>query len=361
MTKFPFPLPPRYEVQATEQRMGGGQGYVYVCKDTYLDRNVAIKVMKAKGDAAALTSELSALCEIKSRHVAQVYDLVSSKGGTLGLVQEFVPGPSLEEYAADNEIRKDEYLKVLYQTACGLADIHSHGKVHRDVKPQNLKFDAERIVKILDFGLVRDLLVKDETTKARGTDGFLGPEFYATPPIRFSAAADTYAFGVTAWSLGSKGELPDAFLEEPPFSVTPMQSFSSLGIALPSEIVAVLDSTLSPDPASRPRMKTVALAIERRLLFGRHRALIAQGQTKYDLHESGKSVKLSSGADSVSIKYDGLSFTVAEVNGNVYVNNIPASQGSELPKSCVVTLGDASSGPYRTFVAIDTSHPEVVL
>jgi serine/threonine-protein kinase len=341
--------------------MTGGQGYVHVCNDRYLDRLVAIKVMKTKGDSAALKKELSALCEIRSRHVAQVYELVSSKGGTLGLVQEFVPGPNLDEYADDTELSQDEYLRILYQIASGLADIHDQGKVHRDIKPQNLKFDTEKIVKILDFGLVSDLLVKDETTKVRGTDGFLGPEFFSTPPIRFSAAADTYAFGVTAWSLGSQGDLPDSLLEEPPQSVTPVPSFSSLCIPLPGEIVAVLDATLNPNPVKRPQMKTVARTIERRLLFGRHRALISGGQTEYDLHEPGKSAKLRSGTDAISINYDGLSFTVADVNGDVYINNMPAAQGSELPKSCVVTLGAPSSGPYRTFVAVDTSHPEVVL
>jgi eukaryotic-like serine/threonine-protein kinase len=359
MTKFPFPLPDRYE--PTDERMTGGQGYVHVCHDRYLDRKVAIKIMKTKEDAVALKKELSALCEIRSRHVAQVYDLVSSKGGTLGLIQEFVPGPSLDDYADDNELPLDEYLGILYQIASGLADIHDQGKVHRDIKPQNLKFDAEGVVKILDFGLASDLLVKDETTRARGTDGFLGPEFFSTPPVRFSAAADTYAFGVTAWSLTNQGDLPGPLLEEPPQSVTQMPSFSSLNIALPGEIISVLDESLSVNPAKRPRMKTVARTIERRLLFGLHRALISEGQKRYDLHEPGKSVRLKSGTDSISINYDGLSFTVADVSGDVYINNIQATQHSELPKSCVVTLGAPSSGPYRAFVAIDTSHPEVVL
>jgi serine/threonine protein kinase len=76
-TVFPFPLPPRYE-QPTE-RLEGGQGYVYVCRDEYLDRRVAIKVMKSKGDMSLLRAELAALCDIRSRHIAGVYDLISSK------------------------------------------------------------------------------------------------------------------------------------------------------------------------------------------------------------------------------------------------------------------------------------------
>jgi eukaryotic-like serine/threonine-protein kinase len=360
MMKFPFPLPDRYE-SAVEDRLDGAQGYVYICHDKYLDRKVAIKVMKTKASISALKKELSALCEIRSRHVTQVYELVASKGGTLGLVQEFVPGPNLDDHAAGDELSTEEYLRILYQIAAGLADIHDHGKVHRDIKPKNLRFDAEKVIKILDFGFVSDPLVRDETTKARGTDGFLAPEFFATPPVRFSWAADTYAFGVTAWSLCSRGKLPRSLLEEPPQSVTRMPSFSSVGVALSAEIVAVLDSTLNPDPSKRPPMRSVARTIERRLLFGRHRALVSQGPTKFDLHEPGKSVRLRSGTDSISISYDGLSFTITELGGNVYINNVWAAIGSELPRSCVVTLGDSSLGAQRTFVAIDTSCPEVIL
>jgi serine/threonine protein kinase len=343
--------------------MTGGQGYVYVCNDKFLERKVAIKVMKAKGDTARLRKELNVLCEIKSRHVTQVYDLVASKGGTLGLVQEFVPGSNLEDYAANNDIPQGEYLKILYQVACGLADIHDHKKVHRDVKPQNLKFDAEGVVKILDFGLSRDLVESDETTKARGTDGFLGPEFFSSPPIHFSTAADTYAFGVTAWSLGNHADLPPALLECPPQSVTQMPSFSTLGVQIPDEIFAVLDATLDSDPAKRPKMKTVANILERRLLFGRRRAMVSvRSQTKrYDLSEPGNSINVRLGSDSISITYDGLAFSISNVGGDVYINNARAVAGEELPKSCVVTLGAPPLGPRRMFVAVDTSHPEVIL
>jgi hypothetical protein len=65
MTKFPFPLPSRYEL--TGERIGGGQGYVYICMDKYLDRKVAVKVMKSRSDAELLKEELNAMCEIRSR------------------------------------------------------------------------------------------------------------------------------------------------------------------------------------------------------------------------------------------------------------------------------------------------------
>jgi serine/threonine protein kinase len=359
MIKFPFPLPARYE--PTGERLGGGQGYVYVCKDSYLDRNVAIKVMHSKGDGVQLKRELRALCDIRSRHVAQVYELVTSKGGTLGLVQEFISGEPLDEYALKDSISIDEYIKILYQVASGLADIHSRGKVHRDIKPHNLKFDSENVVKILDFGLIADLLVKHETTKARGTDGFLAPEFFHTPPMAFSSAADAYAFGVTAWFLANKGELPDELLEDPPQTSRKAPSFGALSLPIPPEIVALLDSTLVVSARARPSMPSVKETIERRLLYGKHRAIFSVDQRRIELVEPGKSVVLRSATGSLTVHYDGLSYRVIDATGDAYVNNAVAPLGSELPKSSVVTLGADALGSSRTFIAVDTSHPEVVL
>jgi serine/threonine-protein kinase len=359
MIKFPFPLPDRY--QPPGERLGGGQGYIYVCRDSFLDRKVAIKVMHSKGDGVQLKKELRALCEIRSPHVAQVYELLSSKGGTLGLVQEFISGDALDEYALKDSMTVDEYVKVLYQIASGLSDVHRHGKVHRDIKPHNLKFDSENVVKILDFGLIADLLVKNETTKARGTDGFLAPEFFRTPPMKFSTAADTYAFGVTAWFLANKGELADELLEEPPQTSRNAPSFATLSLPIPPEIGDLLDRTLSESPDVRPDMPTVKEIIGRRLLYGRHRAIFSVNQRRIELVEPGKSVVLRSGADSVTVHYDGLAYRITSVVGDVYVNNRAALVGTELPKSCVVTLGADAMGSSRTFIAVDTSHPEVVL
>ena len=133
----------------------GGQGYVYIYKDTFLQRAVAIKEMKHPGDAHALRDELAKIREIRSRHVVEVYDLFEAKrSDRVALVEEYVPGPTLEELAASGGgPSENEAIKILWQIASGLADIHGHGVIHRDIKPQNMKRDGEGIIKILDFGL----------------------------------------------------------------------------------------------------------------------------------------------------------------------------------------------------------------
>jgi serine/threonine protein kinase len=81
----------------------------------------------------------TAIQAIRSRHVAHLYDVVESKKGVIGLVQEFVPGSDVGAWAAnkDGADGSEHCLIVLYQIACGLSDIHASGKIHCDIKPRN--------------------------------------------------------------------------------------------------------------------------------------------------------------------------------------------------------------------------------
>jgi len=352
---IPLKLPPRYEYEGPPRQ--GGQGTIYVCRDKYLDRQVAIKVMKGVSDPSAIRKELAAIQAVRSRHVAQVYDLIVA-GSTFGLVQEFVPGPTVKEHARTAQGTND-FLKVLYQIARGLSDIHESKKIHRDIKPSNMRFDQEEVVKILDFGLAADALPDIETVDARGTPSFIAPELYRTPPVRYTCAVDTFAFGVTARVIAEGGALLPAFRQTPPYG-SPLPSFASCPIKLAGDIVSILDQTLDEDPKKRPTMGDVRDVLGRRLLFGRHRAVVTYGAV-HELCEPGKAIQLKVGNDGIAIKYDGLQFTVDAVVGDVYINNARPTAGSALPDCCVITLGLPSLGSSRTFVPFNVSHPEVVL
>lgn len=355
--RTPFDLPARYEFTGTVLK--GGQGEVYVCIDKFLDRRVAIKVMASSGDTNEIRKELAAIQKVRSRHVARIYDTVESDGvGAIGLVEEFVPGPDVGAYAAANDIA-DECLRILYQIASGLSDIHDCAQIHRDIKPRNIKFDGEHILKILDFGLTSDALPDIETVDARGTPCFLAPELYGEPPISYTMAVDTFAFGVTARVLAQRGALLPVFRQTPPYC-TPFPSFATCPTALPPDVVAILDSTLSVNPTDRPPMAEVRDVLARRLLYGKHRAVITHGNN-HELSTPGKSVAVKVGNDGLTIYYDGLRFRVTSVSGDVYINNIPVQTNMYLPDSCVLTLGAPPLGWSRTHVPFNVSHPEVVL
>lgn len=71
-----------------------------------------------------------------------------------------------------------EKLKKLWQIACGLSDIHSAKIIHRDIKPNNIRVDENKIVKILDFGLARSSGTEAFTHSVIGTLGYMAPELW---------------------------------------------------------------------------------------------------------------------------------------------------------------------------------------
>ena len=351
-------LPGRYKF--TGQIHSGGQGNVYVCSDQTLDRLVAIKEMKATTDPDAILNEIITLKEVVSKHVVEVYDILSdADNSAAAVVLEYVPGDDLTRYAEALE-DDSEYLKTLYQIASGIADMHECGKVHRDIKPNNMKHDAEGIVKIFDFGLCKDDETNAFTMHGHGTDGYRAPELYAAPPTPYTRAVDTYAFGALSWWL-LEGELPPGLWERPPQESTLVPSISTSS-ALPAEVVETIDATLRVNPDARPSMAEVRDVLAQRLLFGRHRAHLSTGHHEYDLNTPGQGVTLNiAEMGSMEIRYDGLRFVVASVSGDVFVNNSTVTLGQELPGASVITIGATNLGSKRTFVTFDISHPEVVL
>ena len=186
----------------------GGIGIVSFCTDTNLDRRVAIKYLGVDSEHRRILDELRALQRIRSKHVVQIYDVVYEHDGTLmGIVEEYVTGDSLEEYLG--RLTPDaSFVKLVYQMASGIADIHDVNVIHRDIKPANMKVDNENILKIIDFNLARD--VKDgKTTGFVGTRGYAAPEQYSSSVAEFGREVDVYALGVAAWALLNGRRLPE--------------------------------------------------------------------------------------------------------------------------------------------------------
>ncbi|HEY9135678.1 MAG TPA: serine/threonine-protein kinase [Pseudomonadales bacterium] len=354
----PRDLPSRYVYLG--ETHAGGQAEVHICNDSYLDRKVAIKFYSSGADRDEFLQEVKSLTEISSLHVAELYDLVPNPSGLPGIVQEFVSGSVLDGFSATTP-SLDAYLRVIYQIACGISDLHGREIVHRDIKPHNMRFDSEGVVKILDFGLSVNLSPSAETVVSRGTFGFRAPEFYHTAPVAITYAMDVYAFGATAWFL-AEGGLPDVLREIPPMSSGLPPLFSTLHPEFAGSVSEILDQCLQSDPSNRPRMEDVRDVLEQFLLRGQHRAEMVSGATRHVLNNPGEVVRLRSiGLGEIVVLYDGFRFIVESVSGLVFVNNMPAYVGQELPGSCVLTLGGAEAGYNRQFVPFNVSHPEVVI
>lgn len=349
-------LPERY--RTVLGRVDGGFSRVYFCQDSHLDREVAIKFLKDPNEARRHLDELKALLQMRSKHVVQVFDIVGQADGSIGIVEERISGDDLWDSTLPRASVED-YLKTLWQVACGIADIHNANLVHRDIKPNNMKICPEGIVKIYDFGLARREGADAVTQGFVGTDGFAAPELYQTGSVAFTNAVDTYAFGATAAFLQT-GAIPQG-LRARGTPVSPAL-IASLPLGIPKEIKEQLQLCLSFDPALRPSMTTVRDLLARYLLKDKHQALAVYGGTRR-LDASNRKVRLAlTTIGTIEIEYDGLRFFVSYTNGEVFINNSPATVGMELPGSCVVALGSSQRrSSQRAFITFDVSNPEVVL
>jgi serine/threonine-protein kinase len=341
----------------------GGMGAVLVCKDTNLDRRVVIKYIHDIKDKRRLLDEISALQSIRSKFVVEIFDIiVDTATNDIAIVEDYVPGIDLADFAKQKPTGEN-YLKLLYQISSGICEIHRQGIIHRDIKPNNIKFDQENIIKIFDFGLARKSGVKANTVGFRGTIGFFAPELFTRGAIYFSEAVDTYAFGATAMYI-AEGALPKDLLNLPPKLTSNLMSFSSLSVGIPDEIAQLLDRTLMENPNDRPNIELIKDTIAKYLLFGKHSAQIVN-VSRGELHKFdsvGKKIGLmATDRCKIEIEYNGLVFNIISVVGDVYINNEMAIPGMPLPGSCVITLGSIQNLRRRIFVTFDISHPEIVL
>lgn len=342
----------RYE--PTGNASWGGMGEVHECLDKHLSRMVVLKRVKRISDFRRLMDEKKALLLLRSKHVIELIDVVEFDYlGTNehGLILEQVIGSDLAEGSLDCD---DKFWRTLWQIADGISDIHSGGVIYRDIKPCNIRIDSSSVVKILDFGLSRQIGKDDKTRSLAGTIGYMAPELIGKQTIAFTSAIDVYAFGITAITLLKNsgairlaGKAPSPGVDE------------LIPLFLDGALAETVAACVSHDPTSRPSMQEVRDLLAKRLLKGRHRACVVQGGSTYELNAKTPSINLKTSVGSISIKYDGLAFVVDQVSGDVFINNQRAAQSVEMPTTCVLTFGVGSG--LRAFSTFDVSRPEVVV
>ena len=200
----------------------GGMGEVYRARDTKLDREVAIKVLReefANDDErlARFEREAKLLASLNHPNIASIYGLEEADG-VKALVLELVEGPTLAERIVEGPISVDETLAISRQIAEALEAGHEAGVVHRDVKPANVKLKEDGTVKVLDYGLAKALegaapsstasdLSQSPTLTREGTQVgvILGTAAYMSPEQakgkRVDKRTDIWAFGVVVYEM----------------------------------------------------------------------------------------------------------------------------------------------------------------
>ena len=141
----------------------GGMGIVYIAEDTLLGRRVAVKTLNA-GRAAKdphfrgrFLREARAVSALSHPHIATIYDYGETADGQPYIVMELVKGATLGELMLTEKLTIPRALEIIEQVAEALAEAHRHGIVHRDIKPTNVAMDHRGSVKVLDFGLAKQI------------------------------------------------------------------------------------------------------------------------------------------------------------------------------------------------------------
>jgi serine/threonine protein kinase/Tfp pilus assembly protein PilF len=148
----------------------GGMGVVYLAEDTLLGRRVALKMLNATVTPGKQHFRIRFLREARSvstlnhPHIATIYDYGETLDGQPYIVMELVNGKLLSDLLRDGALTLNRAVEIIKEIAEALAEAHRHGIVHRDIKPSNVAINERGQVKVLDFGLAKQL--NDVTAQA---------------------------------------------------------------------------------------------------------------------------------------------------------------------------------------------------
>ncbi len=199
----------------------GGMGEVWKAKDTRLDRFVAVKVLpehlaKSPEALARFEREAKAVAALNHPNITGIFDIGNAEGVAY-VAMELLEGESLRTRLESGPLTPKKATELAIQTAQGLAAAHEKGVVHRDLKPDNLWITREGRLKILDFGLAKQLpgvgqgsdsylptaamQPEHHTEKGMilGTLGYMSPEQVRGEAV--DARADLFSFGVVLFEM----------------------------------------------------------------------------------------------------------------------------------------------------------------
>ncbi|MGH9657184.1 MAG: protein kinase domain-containing protein, partial [Bryobacteraceae bacterium] len=180
----------------------GGMGVVYRAVDVHLGREVALKMPSAVGAdpayRARFLDEAKAVSRLDHPRIARVYDYGEAPDGRPFLVMELVAGVSLSHLLSGGKLEPGRAAALVAQVAEALVEAHAAAIVHRDLKPSNIIVNDRDEVKVLDFGLAKQLEIPEATDLEAATRSMrtnpgtiLGTPAYMSPEQAAGRRVDT--------------------------------------------------------------------------------------------------------------------------------------------------------------------------
>jgi serine/threonine protein kinase/tetratricopeptide (TPR) repeat protein len=238
----------------------GGMSEVYLAEDTSLNRKVALKFPLPRLAAdpnfrRRFQREAAGMAAINHPHVAVIHEIGVYCDRPF-FAMEYIDGRTLQSVIDDALPSPDEAAVTALQICEGLAAIHDHGLIHRDVKPSNIMIDGASRARILDFGIATwsDHVDDTSTATVAGTPGYMSPEQIKGESL--TPASDLFSLGVVLYQLltGRKpfegayeAALKYAIINDSPVAINSIRPES------PKALAEVVSRLLSKNPEDRYR------------------------------------------------------------------------------------------------------------
>jgi serine/threonine protein kinase/tetratricopeptide (TPR) repeat protein len=193
----------------------GGMGVVYLAERRDLGTQVAIKVLRDAWLSPArrerFASEQRTLAQLNHPLIARLYDADTLDDGTPWFVMEYVDGIPLTDYCRKHECSVEQRLQLFRSVCEAVQHAHGHAVIHRDLKPSNILVKDDGSVRLLDFGISKQLESLDLQVDQTMTGLRMMTPAYASPEQirgdRVGISTDVYSLGVILYELLT-GQLP---------------------------------------------------------------------------------------------------------------------------------------------------------
>ena len=194
----------------------GGMGEVFLAQDMNLGRHVALKFLSAEmqrdpGVRKRFLREGKVAAAIDHPYICKIYEVKEFKGKAF-IVMEYLEGQTVREKLTKGPLPLKEALRAGFEVAEALEEIHSHRFVHRDLKPSNIMMTKQGHVKLMDFGLAKEVLTpKDLGNETEtptdltlhgsivGTVAYMSPEQARQQEV--DGRSDIFSFGIVLYEM----------------------------------------------------------------------------------------------------------------------------------------------------------------
>ncbi|MBK5103776.1 MAG: protein kinase, partial [Burkholderiales bacterium] len=257
-------LPEHLGKYPVQREIGSGAtSRVYLARDPFSERDVAIKVFQFDTHAdpqeqrmmfKAFVAEASLAGKLNHPHIVDILDAVQGPDHSY-VVMEYVPGTTLEAHSEVSTLLPlNKVVEIIFKSIRALEYAHRHGVIHRDIKPGNILLSLGGETKVSDFGASFQQRPSQETTQITGVGS---PAYMPPEQIRMEALTqqtDIYSLGVTMYRLLT-GRLPFRASTQAGLSYailnTPPTPPVNLRPELPLLLDAIVMKAIAKDPAER--------------------------------------------------------------------------------------------------------------